>query len=424
MTSEPDIVIVGAGAAGIGAARRLSGCGLSVIMLEALSRPGGRAWTKTTRVGALDLGCGWLHSADRNPWTRIAENAGYDFVRSTAWSTQFQGLGFPPHEHQAARRSFAEWTARIKTSPPLSDRASDALDLSGRWTAYLQAMSGFISGDELERISARDYAAYDTAATNLNWRLTAGYGSLITASLAHDVSLHLSTNVTSVSRGGHRVELRTSGGSLRPRAVILTMSTNVLSGDAISWPTELEPWREAAACLPLGNNEKLFLEIVGESPFEPETHVLGDPTDALTGTYYIRPFGLPVIECYLGGAGARVVATDGSHVASARAIEQLKQLFGASTTRHLRPLVASDWTRTTSIGGAYSHALPGHSEARLTLARPYENRIFFAGEATETSDFSTAHGAFRSGVRAAEEALKVFSSNAEKYDPVVSAGAV
>jgi len=88
-----------------------------------------------------------------------------------------------------------------------------------------------------------------------------------------------------------------------------------------------------------------------------------------------------------------------------RAIEQLVRLFGSGAMRHLKPLIASDWARTVTIGGAYSHAFPGRAYARVALARPLEDRLFFGGEATHTTDFSTAHGAYQSGVRAAEEVI-------------------
>ena len=64
----------------------------------------------------------------------------------------------------------------------------------------------------------------------------------------------------------------------------------------------------------------------------------------------------------------------------------------------------------TFVGGAYSHALPGHATARKDLALPFEQRLFFAGEATHTDDFSTAHGAYDSGLRAAEEAIAALGS--------------
>ena len=179
----------------------------------------------------------------------------------------------------------------------------------------------------------------------------------------------------------------------------------MLTGGAIRWPAEVDEWRHAAAGLPLGRNEKLFLEIVGHSPFEPETHVVGDPRDARTGTYSIRPFGRPVIEGFFGGEGARALGEGGLAAGLAYAIDQLAALFGSGVRGGLRPLAVSDWSRLEHIGGAYSYALPGRVEARGTLARPFDRRLFFAGEATHRDDFSTAHGAYQSGVRAAHEVI-------------------
>jgi monoamine oxidase len=410
---EPDIAIVGAGAAGIGAARRLAGSGLTTLVLEALPRPGGRAWTREVAGMKLDLGCGWLHSADHNPWTRIAERGGFTVDRRTpAWGAQYRDLGFPAVERDAARQAFAAWSERLVAAPPASDRAADALEMGGRWTAYIQAMSGYINGDELERLSARDLAAYDTASTNLNWRVPAGYGTLITASLPANAHLQLATPVEAVTLDGSGVALQTLAGTVRARAAILTVSTSVLAGDVIAWPAALDPWRDAASRLPLGRDEKLFLEITGDSPFAPESHVIGDPHDPMTGTYYIRPFGWPVIECFLGGAGARAAAADGPDAAFARAIDQLAALFGSAVRRCLRPLLASDWAGAATIGGAYSHALPGQSDARAALARPFDARLFFAGEATHRTAFSTAHGAYESGLRAAEEVIAALAPDA------------
>jgi monoamine oxidase len=118
-------------------------------------------------------------------------------------------------------------------------------------------------------------------------------------------------------------------------------------------------------------------------------------------------FGWAVIECYLGGDSAKVVAQEGVVAGFELAIEQLAKLVGSDVRSKLTPLASSDWTRSNRIGGAYSCALPGHSQARHLLAQPWNGRIFFAGEATHQHDFSTAHGAHDSGVRAAEEVLAV-----------------
>jgi monoamine oxidase len=262
-----------------------------------------------------------------------------------------------------------------------------------------------MNGAGLEHISVADYTAYDAASTGCNWRTPAGYGTVIAASLPHPIDLRLSTPVQSIELDGRGVELTTPVGAVRARAAILTVSTAVLAGSTIRLPPGLDAWRHAAACLPLGRDEKLFIEIVGESSFAPETRVIGTPRDRRTGVYHIRPFGWPVIECFVGDEAARMVEETGRAAGFAHAADELAGLFGLSVSRNLRPLVASNWGRMTFVGGAYSHALPGNATARRDLALPLEKRLFFAGEATHTCGFSTAHGAYDSGVRAAEEAI-------------------
>ena len=152
MSADVDVVIVGAGAAGIAAARRLKTSRLSAIVLEATARVGGRAWTCDVAGLPLDLGCGWLHSADRNPWTGIAEAAGFAVDRRTpAWGKQYCDLGFSQEEQAAARRAFAALQQRMTTAPPASDCAADVLEPEGEWNDYLHAMSGFINGAGLEQ---------------------------------------------------------------------------------------------------------------------------------------------------------------------------------------------------------------------------------------------------------------------------------
>jgi monoamine oxidase len=391
---------------GVAAARRLSKSGLRAVVLEASARVGGRAWTQEVAGMALDLGCGWLHSAERNAWARIAEQTGFAIDRRTgAWGAQYKDRGFSAGERAAARRAYAAWFARLETAPPASDRAADALEPGCEWNGYIDAISGYMNGETLDRISVADMLAYDEAATDSNWRAPAGYGTLIAASLPAGTDLRLATPVERIALAGRSVSLTTRLGEVRASAAIVAISTAALASGAISLPPDLDPWLNAAAELPLGRNEKLFLEIAGQSPFAPESHVNGNPRDARAGSYYIRPFGRPVIECFLGGPGAGIVADEGLVAGFAHATEELAALFGADVRRSLKPLIGSNWARSEWIGGGYSHALPGRRAARADLARPFDGRIFFAGEATHAYDFSTAHGAHDTGVRAAEEAI-------------------
>jgi monoamine oxidase len=401
-----DVVIVGGGAAGIGAARHLASSGLSTVLLEAGSRLGGRAWTQEIAGLALDLGCGWMHSAEKNAWVGIASDAGIQIDRSrAAWGRQYRDLGFTPAEQAEAHRAFDAWMRRMPEVSKGTDRAADALDAGNRWNTYVRAIVGYISGAKLEDMSAADYLAYDEASTESNWRSPTGLGALIAGSFPAGVGLRLATPVQGIGLEGRGVTVSTPRGTLRTRAALLTVSTAVLAGESLTLPLQLDPWREAAKLLPLGHNEKLFLEIVGEAPFEKETQVVGNPRASCTGSYYLRPLDLPVVECFLGGESAGLAQEEGTSAAFAFALDQLSALFGAQIRGKLRPLLASAWGRTLHFGGAYSYARPAHADARCRLARPFEERLFFAGEATHVDEFSTAHGAHDTGVRAADEIL-------------------
>jgi monoamine oxidase len=169
--------------------------------------------------------------------------------------------------------------------------------------------------------------------------------------------------------------LKTRVGDVRARAALLTVSTEVLANGTIKLPAELDAWRNAAARLPLGRNEKLFFEILGDAPFETETQVIGNPRDTSTAAYYLRPLGRPVIEAFFGSDGARKVDRDGIDAAFAFALDQLAALFGSDIRGKLRPLAASAWSRDNRIGGGYSYAVPGSADARAPSIGASSSRV-------------------------------------------------
>jgi len=163
--------------------------------------------------------------------------------------------------------------------------------------------------------------------------------------------------------------------------------------------------RGAAAALPLGLANKVYLRAEEPEAFAPESHVFGDPTRTATGSYHLRPFGRPLIEVYFGGRHARALEQEGPGAGAAFAIDELAHLLGSSMRSRLTPIVGSAWLGDPWSRGAYSHATPGGAWARQALARPIDDRIFLAGEAVSPDAFSTAHGAALTGVRAARLAL-------------------
>jgi monoamine oxidase len=401
MSDRVDVAIIGGGAAGIAAARRLVELQRSVLLIEALPRLGGRARTASLDGLTLDLGCGWLHSARRNPLAALAEAQGQTLDRSeSAWHRQLRNLRFPAQAQREAWGAFGRLGERLHREPPSSDCAGDALSRDDRWRPFIDGVSSFINGTELDQLSVRDYLAYEDASTDDNWRLPGGYGAFI-AALGAALPVALGTQVTALTLGTDAV-LATHRGEIHARAAIVAVSTAVLARGHIRFAPAVDDHLQAASRLPLGLADKVFLSLADPDAVPPESHLLGRIDRAATGSYYLRPFGLPMIECYLGGACARGLETLGAQAAFDFVIEELKGLLGTEFARGLTPLTATRWAHEPTIGGSYSHALPGYADARRVLAQPVNERLCFAGEACSVQDFSTAHGAWESGLAAAD----------------------
>jgi monoamine oxidase len=403
--TEVDVVVVGAGAAGVAAGRRLLAARASVLVLEARERSGGRAWTAPTALGhPVDLGCEWLHSADRNPWTEIARDMGFAVDER-----------LPDWRSRVARRcgdaAQADWTeayrafdARMDAATTEPDMAASALlEPGGRWNALLDAISTWANGVELDRLSVQDHVRYRDS--GINWRVLRGYGALV-AAYGAAVPIRLGTVVHHVDHRGRRVAVITSRGDVRARAVIVTVPTNVLAADAIRFTPALPDKIAAAAGLPLGIANKLFLALSGSLDEVPaDRHTLGHDDRTATGSYQLRPHGRPMIAGYFGGKLATELERAGAEAMAAFACDELAQLFGNDIRRRVSLLAASHWVGDPFARGSYSYALPGHAGDRARLAAPVDNRLFFAGEACSPDYFSTAQGAFLTGVAAADDAL-------------------
>jgi len=140
-------------------------------------------------------------------------------------------------------------------------------------------------------------------------------------------------------------------------------------------------------------------------------HLFGAADRTATGSYDIRPMGRPCIEAFFGGTLARELQGRGELVDFA--IEELTNLFGWAFRHNVRAVAHSDWAGDTLSRGSYSYALPGQAGNRAILAESVDDRLFFAGEATSSRFFSTAHGAYQSGQRAALEAMRALGFTAD-----------
>jgi monoamine oxidase len=135
--------------------------------------------------------------------------------------------------------------------------------------------------------------------------------------------------------------------------------------------------------------------------------VFGHTDRTATAAYHLRPLGRPLIECYFGGQCAAELESVGDSAFFDFATAELNGVFGNGFARRIKPIRIHRWGQDPFARGAYSYARPGFADCRATLAAPVDDRLFFAGEACSTHDYSTAHGAFRTGVAAAEQIIAV-----------------
>lgn len=402
--NEYETVIVGGGAAGVAAARRLHDAGAHCLLVEARDRLGGRAWTAERAGFPLDLGCGWLHSADRNSWVAIAERQGCTVDRTPPpWSRPARQDGFPlaeQHEFSAAMNAFHR---RVSTAAAGPDRAAaELLEPDCRWNGLIRAVNTYVSGEELERISVHDLEHYDDS--NVNWRVVEGYGTVVAAHAAN-VPLALNCPVTAIDHSGANIKVDTVQGMLTAEQVIVTVPATVLAEEAVTFSPALPDKVEAARGLPLGLADKLFLSLANAEEFEPGTRLLGRTDRAATASYHLRPFGRPMIEAYFGGDNARALEQGGEQAFFDFALGELTGLLGGGFAGRVAPIASHAWGADPFARGSYSSALPGQAGCRARLATPVDDRLFFAGEACSPHDFSTAHGALLSGLEAAEHVL-------------------
>ena len=406
LPSSIDIAIIGAGAAGLGAAHALQGRSVSCIVLEARDRIGGRAHTIMASPDVtFDLGCGWLHSANRNAFVAIAEQLSFAIDKSRPpWRDQAYEAAFPREEREefiGALEAFftrtAEAAARGHDAP-----ASDYLEPGNRWNGMIDAICTYLNGCELEQMSLLDFEAY--ADTEVNWRIRRGYGALV-AAYGTGLPIALNCNVTLIDHGDTRIRLTTSQGTLTADKVIVTVPTNLIADEAIRFNPRLPAKVEAAAGLPLGLDNKVTLALDGWEHLPKDSGMRGRSHTARVGSFQLRPFGQPCIEGFYGGSFAREIEAAGAGALAAQAIDDVVALLGHDIRKSLKPLAESRWGADPFARGAYSHALPGHAGKRAVLAAPVDDRLFFAGEATPPDFFSAAHGARDSGECAAREAL-------------------
>lgn len=420
MPSEFDVVVIGAGVAGLSAAAQLRRHGLSAVVLEASGRIGGRARTvlETALDGAwFDHGASWLHVAETNPLAPIAKAAGETVIDSDALRTERTFIG----ERLASDDELEDYTRAW----PRFIAAADALLHQGGadgsladvaknlpndpWALSVEMWEGpVICVAEADRYSLRDWKR------NLlhggNRMVAGGLGAFIARRLGDGLDIRLNRKVTGVHWSGDGIEVQTGHGAVTARACIVTVSTGVLASGAIAFDPPLPASVDAClAGLPMGLAIKVALPANGADRLglpdgcsvDRRAERPGEPAVALN----FWPLGRNYVSAWIGGDLAWALQRDGDAAAIDFIRAHIASLFGAGTAELFagREAVVTQWGREANFLGSYAYALPGHADARGELGRPLaDGRLVLCGEACNEDGLAgTVGGAWHEGQRAA-----------------------
>ncbi len=398
--SEVDVVVVGAGAAGLAAAKELRQAGKTVTVFEAMDRIGGRAHTETTT--AFDRGCAWLHAADRNPF--------YPEAKAAGWRLYHHDMGVD-HLYYGRKKASAEEMAAMAAADAAlaealagykggSDRVSDLLDASLADSAAGTYAGPMDFAQDTDEISVADLE--NEADVDLNYFTLEGFGALVHRWGA-DTTVELSTPVREIRWDGPGVTVTTDRGSVRAGRVIVTVSTGVLTFGGVRFVPDLpEDYDAAFDNLPMGLLTKIPVVVRGErfgqKPFD---DLLIERRGTQDIYFLCFPFDFDLMVGFVGGDFAWEIECAGEEAAIDFATERLVRTFGADARKAIGKGAMTKWGSERWTRGAYAAARPGHADARKTLAQPVAERIYFAGEALAGPLMQTCGGARLSGEQVA-----------------------
>lgn len=428
-----DVIVIGAGMAGLAAARALAERGLRALVLEARDRVGGRIDSLQVDTGVVELGAEFVHGKDPALWSLIEEAGAEAVEREGAMLREdgddelgndedASGGGFDVLSelaHLPEDMSFADWVAS-------SDLPEDER----------RGLRGYVEGfnaADANRISARSLGVQQRAEESIDgdrlWHVRGGYSQLAIY-LANrlrraggEIRLHCVVQAVRWSEGDVRIE--TSSGSFRAARCIVTLPLGVLQIVNREAGICFEPEPHAighARRLAMGSAERVtmvFRERWWERSARADAKALRTMSFLFTyrrsppvwWTRHPEPEALPTLTGWAGGPRAAELIGRSEEEIGAQACRELAEAFGLAEPQVREALVAThrhDWQLDPFSRGAYSYLPVGAIDAPLKMVEPEAATLFFAGEHTDTTgNWGTVHAALRTGIRAAEQ---VFSS--------------
>ncbi|MGX0976820.1 monoamine oxidase [Roseovarius sp. MBR-51] len=403
--TNPDVIIIGAGAAGLSAGRALRDKGKTCLIVEAAGRIGGRAFTESQSLGQpFDHGCSWISGSNRNVFTGLARDRGFTLVNHTDAEDHIFGLAGKP-------ATDAEWAAYDRAWGAI-ERALERAGAQGKdvaaasvipdlpFGATIQSWIGAMDhGVDFDQLSTVDY--WEGAEDQPSYLVREGLGAVV-ATLAQDLPIVLNSAAHTIDWSGAGVTVETTQGTLRARACLITVSTGVLNAGRIRFRPALPDWKlEAAADIPMGLLVKVPLLFDGARLGLTEnawiTYQIPEDRAGEACYFVAWPTGHDYIFGNIGGRLGWELSRAGQEATVDYALEQLVRLVGSDARTHFLRGLATDWAENPLTYGAYGAMRPGQKGARKRLAEPLAKRLYFAGEAMGGAHRTLVNGAYESG---------------------------
>ena len=419
---ETDVIIIGAGIAGISAAKALYKNGISFILVEASHRIGGRAYSEELGKGNwFDLGCSYLHNGDINPFTEAAKklNIPLGFEAGNLFHPErikyfFGGKKLSVKQSEKIRASEKEILKKMEEIN-LDCPIIDCLNLEDPNLPIFWHLFSSLNAADPDMVSAKDYLS--SVYSGPDYPVPYGFGNLI-SKWGSDIAAKLNTSVTRIDWQPGKLKVTTSKGSISAQKVLFTVSTAVLQNDIIKIVPDLPlEKRTALKNLPMGILNKVGVSfskrVFSENDrgyyvsWPKEENI--DETDI--SSFEISTCGFNNIVVFLGGRFGSWLEERGPETMRAYAIEKIGEVLGQKATNYVDRTVTTAWSNDFLTGGSYSYAKPFGKRYRKELAKSINRTLYFAGEATVESHYGSAHGAHLSGVLASKEIIKDIKTN-------------
>ena len=404
-----DVVIVGAGAAGIAAARKVAAAGGRYVVIEATDHVGGRCITDTRSFGVpYDRGAHWIYLPDSNPVTKLGPHRGLEVYPAP-----------PSQKVRVGRRNAREGeledflAAQVRTTRAIADAARKA-DIPceqqvsndiGEWRATVEFVLGpYMCSKDLIQVSSFDFAK--ATERNAAAFCKQGFGALL-ASLAQGLNVQLTTPAKSIdTRRGISVD--TAKGTISARTAIVTVPTNVVASGGLRFTPDLGHHEiDSFGRLALGSYDHIALELVGNPlGIESDDLIFEKSADTHTAAILANVSGTALCTVDVAGAFGRDLSAQGEAAMVDFASEWLAGLYGAEVKKAIKRTSTTRWNKEPYALGAWSCAVPGSQFARRQYLDQIADNVWYAGEAAHETLWGTVGGAWESGERAADAVIR------------------